>query len=272
MQFPSTPAFRSSSPRSQRLVDAAGELRRRLPSLVDELDREHRAEPADVADLRQRSCQARMRARIVSPIAAERSTSPSSSITSRTARAAACATGLPTYVPPTPPVAGRVHDLRLAEHAREREPVAIDFATVIRSGSTPKCSIAKNRPVRAKPLCTSSQTRTIPCSSQIARSPCDELLGRGDEAALALHRLEDDRGDVLGGDERRERASSAAAPRGIAAVLVGTARGRPRARTARAPPCTGASSTSARARATSGRGTRLRSRSPRCGRCRRART
>ena len=46
-------------------------------------------------------------------------------------------------------------------------PIAIDFATVIRSGVTPKCSIAKKRPVRAKPLCTSSQTITIPCSSQI---------------------------------------------------------------------------------------------------------
>ena len=50
-------------------------------------------------------------------------------------------------------------------------PIAIDFATVIRSGATPKCSIAKKRPVRANPLCTSSQTMTIPCSSQIARTP-----------------------------------------------------------------------------------------------------
>ena len=48
----------------------------------------------------QRSCQASIRVRIVSPTADARSTRPSSSKTSSTASAAAWATGLPTYVPP----------------------------------------------------------------------------------------------------------------------------------------------------------------------------
>ena len=85
-------------------------------------------------------------------------------------------------------------------------PPAIDFATIMRSGSTSKCSIANIRPVRPNPVCTSSATRTIPCSSQIPRRPFDERRGRGEEAALALLRLEHDRGDVLRRDVRREHA------------------------------------------------------------------
>ena len=50
-------------------------------------------------------------------------------------------------------------------------PAAIDLATVIRSGSTPKCSIAKNLPVRPKPDCTSSAISTMPNSSAISRRP-----------------------------------------------------------------------------------------------------
>ena len=36
--------------------------------------------------------------------------------------------------------------------------------------------------------------------------PAHELLGRDDEAALALHGLDDDRRDLLGGDLREEGA------------------------------------------------------------------
>ena len=76
-------------------------------------------------------------------------------------------------------VVRRVEDLGLAEHARERSLAAIDFATVIRSGSTPECSIAKSLPVRAKPVCTSSAIRQMPCSSQIARRPSRNAFGAG---------------------------------------------------------------------------------------------
>ena len=47
---------------------------------------------------------------------------------------------------------------------------------------------------------------TIPCSSQILRTPSHELTRRDDEAALALDGLDHDRGDRLGGDLRHERA------------------------------------------------------------------
>ena len=46
----------------------------------------------------------------------------------------------------------------------------------------------------------------MPCSSQISRRPSHELPRRDDEAALALHRLDDDRRDRLGRDLRHERA------------------------------------------------------------------
>ena len=58
-------------------------------------------------------------------------------------------------------------------------PAAIDFATVSRSGSTSKCSIANIRPVRPKPVCTSSATSTIPERSQISRSPSTNAAGAG---------------------------------------------------------------------------------------------
>ena len=78
-----------------------------------------------------------MRDRIVSPIAADRSTRPSSSITSSTASAAAWATGLPTYVPPTPPSCGASMIAALPRTPDSGMPIAIDFATVIRSGAIP---------------------------------------------------------------------------------------------------------------------------------------
>jgi hypothetical protein len=48
-------------------------------------------------------------------------------------------------------------------------PPAMLFATVMRSGSTPECSIANVLPVRAKPVWISSAIRRIPCLSHSAR-------------------------------------------------------------------------------------------------------
>ena len=49
----------------------------------------------------------------------------------------------------------------------------------MRSGSIPYHSVANSFPVRAKPVCTSSSTSTIPCSSQIRRIPWRKSTGAG---------------------------------------------------------------------------------------------
>ena len=83
---------------------------------------------------------------------------------------------------------------------------------MIRSGSTPLFSMPNILPVRAKPVCTSSAISRMPCWSQILRSALEKFGRRGVEAALALHRLDDDRGDVDRvdiGAEQTGRAPSA---------------------------------------------------------------
>jgi len=54
--------------------------------------------------------------------------------------------------------------------AESGTPPATLLAMVIRSGSTPACSIANMRPVRPKPDWISSAMSTIPCASQTLRS------------------------------------------------------------------------------------------------------
>ena len=51
-------------------------------------------------------------------------------------------------------------------------PAASDFAIAIRSGTTPKCSIANILPVRPKPVWISSAIIRMPCSSHNSRSQC----------------------------------------------------------------------------------------------------
>ena len=128
--------------------------------------------------------------RIVSPMRSARSTRPSSSKTSRTASAAACATGLPTNVPPTAESPGRVHDLRLAEDARERQAggdrlrdghqVGLD-AVVLHREHAPGAAEAGLHLVGDEhdPVLVADRAHAV-----------DELLRRDDEAALALHGLE----------------------------------------------------------------------------------
>src|SRR6266550_3892339 len=66
----------------------------------------------------------------------------------------------------------RVACVRAAEAARR-------LATVMRSGSTPECSMAKNLPVRPKPVWISSTMSTIPCFSVTARRPWRNSRGAG---------------------------------------------------------------------------------------------
>jgi len=49
------------------------------------------------------------------------------------------------------------------------QPLVMPLATVIRSGTTPVCSIANHLPVRPKPLITSSAISRMPYLSQISR-------------------------------------------------------------------------------------------------------
>ena len=79
-------------------------------------------------------------------------------------------------------------------------PAARLLAMVIRSGTTPKCSIANILPVRPKPVWISSAISTMPCSSHSARSQLHGLGLDHVEAAFALHRLEDDGRDAAGFD------------------------------------------------------------------------
>ena len=118
-------------------------------------------------------------------------------------------------VPPIAPACAPSMISALPMTPESGSPPAIDFATVTRSGSTPKCSIANIRAVRPKPVWTSSATRTMPCSSQIRRNPATNASRSRDEAALAELGLEHDRRHVVGGNlgrhcrERRLRVGPA---------------------------------------------------------------
>ena len=69
----------------------------------------------------------------------------------------------------------------------------------------PACSIAHIFPVRPKPVCTSSTTRTIPALVAELAHALEELRRRDHEPALAEHGLDDDGGHFKG-NLREERA------------------------------------------------------------------
>lgn len=73
------------------------------------------------------------------------------------------------------------------------------LAVVIRSGTMPSFSHANHWPVRQKPDWISSATKTMPLSAANWRIAGRKPL-KLDEAALAEHRLDDDRGDVVRAD------------------------------------------------------------------------
>ena len=79
-------------------------------------------------------------------------------------------------------------------------PPAMPLAMVMMSGTTPSCSQANHAPVRQNPDWTSSAMKTMPLSLAHVCQRGQEALGRDDEAALALDRLDDDRGDLVAAD------------------------------------------------------------------------
>ena len=146
----------------------------------------------------QRSCQASMRARIVSPIAAERSSEAlvvdhvehgeRRGLRDRVAdEGAADAAG-----------DGRVHDLGAAEHARERQAVRDRLRDADQVGLDARVLDREEAAGAAEAgLHLVGDEDDAVAVADLAHA-CDELGRRDDEAALALHRLEDDRGDGLG--------------------------------------------------------------------------
>ena len=100
---------------------------------------------------------------------------------------------------------------------RSGTPLPSALAMVTTSGRTPKCWKPNHRPVRPSPVCTSSTMSRIPRSSHSARTPCEVVAGGRVHAALALHRLEQDRGRRVG--SRRRSSVVEVVPRDVAEPL-----------------------------------------------------
>ena len=147
-----------------------------------------------------------MRARIVSPIRWARSTQPfllehvEDGDRGRERDGVADVGAADRVVPE------RVHDLGLAEHAGQRQPAGdrlghrdqVRLDAVVLDGEHPP-----GAPEARLHLVGDEQD---PFAVADRAQPLHELERCRNEAALALHRLDDDRGDRLGGDLRRERA------------------------------------------------------------------
>ena len=140
-----------------------------------------------------RTCRPLRRELMKRPISCARDSRFSSRITSSTASPAAHASGEPAKVPPRPPGPGASMISALPVTADSGTPPATLLAMVIRSGSTPACSIANMRPVRPKPDWISSAIKHDAMGvTQRAQAP-QQLGRRRIEAAFAEHRLDDDR-------------------------------------------------------------------------------
>ena len=229
--------------------DRLGQLRSRLlgDRIANELERDHRAEAADVADLRPARLpgeQARTQ-RVTEDLRPRNELLLLEDVEHR-ARSSK-RDGIADERAADRARVRVVHDLCAADHAGQRQAtgdrlrddhqVRLDLEVLHREHAT-------GPPEAGLHLVGDEDDPVL-----VADSPetLDELCRRRDEPALALLRLEDDRRDVIRRDVGREQALE----RGERGLRVrargtgsGTASGRPRARTARAPSCTGASWTS----------------------------
>ena len=107
---------------------------------------------------------------------------------------------------PSPPGStASISAARPVTPARGR-PAANDLPVSKTSGSTPLCSTANIRPVRPNPGLNLVDDQDDLLAPTDRGQPLEEGRGRRYEAALAEHRLDDDRGDVVGGDPRDEHA------------------------------------------------------------------
>ena len=76
------------------------------------------------------------------------------------------------------------------------------------SGSSPQCSSARKRPVRPRPVCTSSQTNSVAGVAAQRLRARQVAVGRQVDA-LALDRLDDERRHVAARELARERVEVA---------------------------------------------------------------
>jgi hypothetical protein len=118
----------------------------------------------------------------------------------------AAASGLPPNVLPWSPGANCAITSSRAQNALTgSRPPPSALPRVRPSGRTPSWSQASTRPVRPRPVCTSSAIISTSCACR-SRAPREVAGRRHDDPGLALDRLDQERGGV-----RRDRRSSAAA-------------------------------------------------------------
>ena len=270
--------MRSTSPCSRAIsvvLFASSAAGRRVRGVLDELDREHRPQPAHLADLahaRRRSPRAARGSgrRELPPSPGSRRSRPRRGRPRQPRRRRGCRRTCRRARR-----AGRRRRPRPAGDAGERKSAAQRLARDDEIGLDLE---VLDRPDRAGTtdsrlhLVGDVDDAVLPAERA---QPLEELAGHRDEPTLALHRLEHDAGDRGRVDVRLEQVLERS-DRGVrvdAAVRVRRRRrGRPRARTGRTPACTGRPCSSSSSRAASGRGRRSRRRRRPGGRWRRARS
>ena len=211
MQLPSVPDLISSRPVPRRLLDHGARVvgRRRLRlRILDELDREHRPEPADVADPvpallpREHPRPNRVADRLgpldEALLLENVEHGERGGLRDRVADVGSADRG----------IGRRVHDLRLADHGREREPAGdrLRHRHEIRLDAV--MLDAPHAPRAAEPRLHLVDDEHDAVLVTDLPHALNELRRRDDEAALAEDRLHHDRGHALGGNLRHERAPS----------------------------------------------------------------
>ena len=181
---------------------------------------------------------------------------PRASIVAMTASAAAQATGLPPKVVPWLPGSSSSPAAPTPMQAPIGKPPPRPLASVTMSGVRPRVRRGARTSARCGPcpVCTSSSQSRAPCSSAMRARRGEVALGRYDDAGLALDRLEQDGGGLVGHGGRERVGVAVRDERDVAGQRLERRRGR--------PPWT-----SARARPWCGRGSRPRRRRRGCGRC-----